>query len=243
MTLTSNRSAERSVPANPGRPAERFAAIDRLRGLAILLMIGDHVSIFTGLEWYRDTAGRVAMPLFFVLSGYLVTRFTIRHALVGLSGFVLAAAVPWVDSPNVLVWYCAGAALLACSWVRQPLVLAGVAVFGLMLAANGYAELYLTGYNPFALLGIMAVGALLRTLPDGRTRGPRRGVCRRSWSARALPAVVVPRPRRVPRLRRDGAARVSGLAAVNALRLLGWSLIALGTLLCLWWALLTVADL
>lgn len=181
MTLTSNRSAERSVPANPGRPAERFAAIDRLRGLAILLMIGDHVSIFTGLEWYRDTAGRVAMPLFFVLSGYLVTRFTIRHALVGLSGFVLAAAVPWVDSPNVLVWYCAGAALLACSWVRQPLVLAGVAVFGLMLAANGYAELYLTGYNPFALLGIMAVGALLRTLPDGRTL----------WSpARRLPAFL-----------------------------------------------------
>lgn len=30
---------------------------------------------------------------------------------------------------------------------------------------------------------------------------------------------------------------------MNALRLLGWSLIALGTLLCLWWALLTVADL
>ena len=165
-TVNSSTAAAEFGEKSAGRPA-RFAAIDRLRGLAIVLMIGDHLAIFTLQDWYRVSLGRVAMPLFFILSGYLVTRFTRRHALVGVAGLLLPFAASWVDSPNVLVWYCAGAFILSQRFVRHPLTLAAIALLGLLLGANGYAHLFLSGYNPWCLLAIMALGALLREIGPG----------------------------------------------------------------------------
>lgn len=148
------------------RPRGRDVGLDRLRGLAALLMVVDHVALFAGLEPVRMTVGRLAMPLFFVLAGHLVARWSWRLLWVAWLGLVLPLFAGWVDSPNVLLWYAMGAAALLV--LRQvdasPWWLIVVA---LALAANGFGsagEVDLFGrssYDPWALFGLLAVGALL----------------------------------------------------------------------------------
>jgi fucose 4-O-acetylase-like acetyltransferase len=135
--------------------------LDAVRGLAIVLMVGDHVS--RQLEFgyvYSYTLGRVAMPLFFVLAGHLFSRLNWRHAAVGCVGLVVPLAVPWIDSPNVLVWWALGCVMLAaCRWGGvSPWLLVLV---GLTLFANGWGELS-GSYPPAALYALMGVGALLK---------------------------------------------------------------------------------
>jgi len=140
----------------------RLSSIDRIRGLAVLCMIFDHaVIVFVGagspLRW---TLGRLAMPLFFLLGGYLVRRLSWRHGWVFVLGCFLPVVVPWVDSPNVLVWYAVGAVILWSAdtvWARW-LTLA----VGLALSANFPDQTIGSSYAPGMLVGLMIVGALLR---------------------------------------------------------------------------------
>lgn len=67
------------------RPAAgRNAALDSLRGLAILLMIVDHIAAFwlmQGIQWNSvRLATRLALPLFAVIFGYLLGALGERHA-------------------------------------------------------------------------------------------------------------------------------------------------------------------
>lgn len=146
----------------------RLAGVDQLRGLAIVLMVADHLLELThGPLLIRETITRASMPLFFLLSASLVRRLSWRHFGILLAGGALPVLVPWIDSPNVLVLYVLGAVVLVAvrqlpvRW-RQP-VLTALVVFSLTWYANGYG-LWPHGVNayvPTALVGLMAAGALI----------------------------------------------------------------------------------
>jgi uncharacterized membrane protein YcfT len=149
----------RCVDAPQDHPA-RSSALDRLRGLAIACMVVDHVAlIFAGPQLLRETIGRLAVPLFFIVGGHLVRRLSWRHGWVLLVGLALPALIPWVDAPNVLVHYAIGAALLVAMRAGRlsPWLLVALALTAManetMPAGNGY--------NPVALYALMAVGAVI----------------------------------------------------------------------------------
>ena len=64
----------------------RFLAYDAFRGIAVVLMIGDHLCAVFGGEPYRFTLGRLAMPMFFILAGHLARHVHWRHLWIGLVG-------------------------------------------------------------------------------------------------------------------------------------------------------------
>ncbi len=143
-------------------PAPRLLGLDALRGLAVLVMVGDHASRYVpGGYWFSITGGRLAVPLFFVVAGALVTRVTWRHGWVAVLGLALPVAVPWIDSPNVLLLLAVGAVVVATlgqSVWRWPL---------LVVALTAYANQWpgpapVSGfYVPLALLALMVLGSLL----------------------------------------------------------------------------------
>ena len=141
-------------------PPARAQHLDALRGLAVSLMVVDHLALAFGVLPLRLTLGRLAMPLFFILAGHLSRRVGPRTLWALALGLALPALAPWIDSPNVLAWYAAGVgALAAARYLRLPLWL--LLALPLTLAANGWGSPVLTGYNPLCLLGLMALGAML----------------------------------------------------------------------------------
>lgn len=138
--------------------ATRAGHLDAMRGLAIACMIVDHLALYADLDAVRWTIGRLALPLFFILAGHLVRRLSWRLLAVGVAGLLLPQLAPWVDDPNVLLWYATGAVVIVgwrrTGWPWWPLIAAG-----LTLGANGWAELLGRGYNPLLLLAMMALGA------------------------------------------------------------------------------------
>lgn len=140
----------------------RSAALDRLRGLAIAVMVLDHVALLLGpTGWLLQvTVGRLAMPLFFVISGHLVRRLSWRTAGIAALGAVLPLVFGWLDSPNVLLWYAAGAVLIvAAQRLRVPV--AWLLVVLVAVAANGWDPQLGTSYRPAAVLALMVIGHLL----------------------------------------------------------------------------------
>lgn len=136
----------------------RRVELDRLRGLAVVLMIGDHLAIILGLSLYRVTAGRLAMPLFFILAGHLAGRLGYRQVWAVVLGLVLPVVSVLVDRPNVLVWWGLGCAGL---WICDRLAVPAwsLAVAALTFAANGWAVTPgPLSYDPVALIGLMALG-------------------------------------------------------------------------------------
>lgn len=146
----------------------RLDGLDRLRGLAIACMVADHLALFAGVDVVRLTIGRVAVPVFFVVSGALVRRLTRRHLLVLAAGLLLPLAAPWVDSPNVLALNVAGAALLVLARSRPwgPALLAAVA---LTFEANGWHNP--TGYPFGVLVALMCLGQWVGPPALGRLGG------------------------------------------------------------------------
>lgn len=140
----------------------RSFALDAFRGLAIGLMVLDHVVLLVdGPELIRATLTRFAMPMFFVLAGHLVSRPRWRWVGVAAIGLVLPVFVPWIDSPNVL-WVWAVGALLVW-WLREqggmpPWLLA---VVGLTVYANSWDLQPAGGYEALALWGLMGLGAMV----------------------------------------------------------------------------------
>lgn len=155
--MPARRQAKRGGPASP---AERDSSVDRVRGFAIACMIVDHVALVFGLPpILRHTIGRLAMPLFFVTAGRCSTRLTDRHFYVGLLGVALPLAVPWIDHPNVLVWWALGCVVLAgfrwAGWSPTVLVL-----IALGLGTNGWLTAG-DSYPALGLWGLMGFGAML----------------------------------------------------------------------------------
>jgi uncharacterized membrane protein len=136
----------------------RAVELDRLRGLAIACMVVDHVALVVGgLGGVRWTVGRLALPIFFVLGGHLARRLSPRHLVIAGVGLLLPAVVPWIDSPNVLLLYAVGAALVVIGRLgRLSRVLMLVVLLTAM--ANGVGGRAGTGYPPAALWALMLVG-------------------------------------------------------------------------------------
>ena len=145
----------------------RTLSLDRLRGLAIACMVLDHLClIFHTCYWLRLTAGRVAMPLFFLVSGHLVRRLGWRHGWVLLLGLLVPFVVPWIDSPNVLVWYVVGAVWIVAAryagiwlWLPSLVGLAWAANFGVWSPLHVGPD----SFDGLMLIGIMGMGAALET--------------------------------------------------------------------------------
>lgn len=137
----------------------RRVELDRLRGLAILLMIADHIALVTGLLLVHVSVGRLAMPLFFVLAGHLAHRLSGRHLDALWLGLVLPVLVFFVDRPNVLVWYVLCCVVLwafdRARWPVWPLL-----VLALIFGANGWSLQVGSSYDPLMLLAFMVLGRL-----------------------------------------------------------------------------------
>jgi fucose 4-O-acetylase-like acetyltransferase len=140
----------------------RSASLDKIRGLAIVAMMIDHAVIITsGPVELRQTIGRIALPLFFIVAGHLAHRLTWRHAWILGVGLLLPVFIPWLSTPNILVSYVLGAvALWACSLMGRNAryVAVAVVVVCLTAVANGHGND--GGYNGFALLALMVAGSL-----------------------------------------------------------------------------------
>lgn len=142
--------------------AYRISALDALRGVAMLLMLLDHLALVVGgLDEVRLTLGRLAMPLFFVLAGHLARDPRWRHLGIAAVGVVLPLVVPWIDAPNVLVIWAVGVVILWAGrrWSVPAWV---VVVVALGCAANGWTST--DGHYDFlALWALMALGSILPT--------------------------------------------------------------------------------
>lgn len=142
---------------------QRHTGIDNLRGLAIVLMIVDHVIlVFEGPVEIRYTLTRLSMPLFFLISGHVAKRIDApKLLLIGTLGFLLPIYVTFVDNPNVLFWYAVSVPIIVlCK--RKPIALYGIVLFALTIMANYFqGTSFGNSYNPLALLALMAVGALI----------------------------------------------------------------------------------
>lgn len=139
----------------------RSIALDRLRAIAILLMILDHLLVLSDpTHPLRFTLTRFSMPLFFLISGHLLTRIKWpRLAIVGIIGALLPTIVPWIDNPNVLLFYAFFAPFIVLGRKRRWILYAGI-IFALALYANNYGDVP-GAYAPWALFGLMATGALI----------------------------------------------------------------------------------
>lgn len=156
------------IPAVSRREAvsgSRSPGIDRLRGVAVLVMVADHVLVFVpGVMPVRLTVTRLAMPLFFVIAGHLATRCRWDRLLwVGGVGAAIPLVAWWIDRPNVLLVYAAAVPLVVLARRRpSPVWLAVLVAVPLVQLANGeLLRPVTTGFDPLALLGLMALGALL----------------------------------------------------------------------------------
>lgn len=152
--------AENQLAGSPSNG--RISGVDKIRGLAIVCMVVDHVAIVVGGPLaiaLRCTIGRLALPLFFVTAGRCSGRVTWRHALAAVVGVLLPLVVPFIDAPNVLVWWALGAVALYLggTWLAPIAVLVA-----LTLAANDW--LIAPGradYPGIVLVALMGLGALL----------------------------------------------------------------------------------
>lgn len=163
----------------------RDADLDALRGIAIVLMVLDHVLAvweLTGAPGatsvVRYTVTRLALPAFLLIVGVLWSRrgrVTSRRRLGGIAtAGVVATTVMWalgLPSPEILVVL--ALVVLAGRWVLAfP---AWAVVLGLLQAVN--LPLPWTGYQPGYVAAWIGVGVLLDQARPGRAlRMPSRAV-------------------------------------------------------------------
>ena len=150
----------------------RSTALDKLRGLAIILMMLDHLLVqIDPQSLIRYSITRACMPLFFIIAGHLLRPRIKWHRLILILiiGAALPHYAPWLDSPNVLVWYAVFAPIVA--WGNRA-ILAGTILAALTLYANGYGQVE-GSYAPLALGAFMAAGRLTPREWFGRASGIR----------------------------------------------------------------------
>lgn len=173
----------------------REAWVDRLRGLAILLMVGDHYAAMTASQpLLRHTLFRLSLP-FFMVSAAVVWRgapssLRLRQLALAVVGeLVLSTMILRLDGPGPVVLF---ALVLAVAPVasRYP---ACVAVLGIVQTL--YLPVPWAGYQPGLLVAYWCLGRLARDEFAGMSRLPRwlEGVGRRplTWYVAHLAALVI----------------------------------------------------
>lgn len=133
--------------------------VDRLRGLAVAVMIVDHI-LHLVAPWHPARfVTRVAMPLFALLAGHLA-----RHPRLGrwvglvLAGVAVALAIPWIDNPNILCWLGGG---MGIAYVVQYNRLAAslVVAVALTLGANHYSVRIGSGFGGPYVIALCVLGS------------------------------------------------------------------------------------
>lgn len=122
-------------------------------------MVADHLMIVLQVEpLLRWGPTRFAMPVFMLLAGQLVRRYSIRLALVAMVGLALPWFIPWTERPSILILYAVGAVVVLLlrrvSWVGGLIVLAVC----LSALANGLTG---PGYAALAVIGLVVVGSMM----------------------------------------------------------------------------------
>ena len=160
-----------------GRSRVRIPALDGLRGIAILLMVFDHLLLLslemmpgTDLrEFARRSVTRFAMPLFMIVSGFLLDQVSRRR----MGQVVLAAGM--VNLTLWLLWPSFALPEILAVWafllpVRAFLVRHPVEAAALGLLQAMYLPVHWPGYEPGIVLVFLALGRLWATRP-GREDG------------------------------------------------------------------------
>ncbi len=151
------------VHGGPVRQA-RSHALDRLRGLAIVLMVLDHALVVGAPHsLLRLTVTRLSLPLFMIVSGLLIRlggqyrwlRTLELAAAAGMCAVILTLCWPTFGTPEILAVYLLVA--VPCRRLIQRAPLAG-AVLGYVQA--WYWPLHWSGYQPGLVLLFLCVGSL-----------------------------------------------------------------------------------
>lgn len=145
----------------------RDATVDKLRGLAVLLMVLDHGLAFTGwlvgseaFGWpLRLTVTRAALPLFMFCAGY-VRRDRDRSSWRSWGALLLAAVVsealvqrmPYMGQVDVLV-------VIACALVAWPVARRWpwLSIAGCLVVVSMFPRVW-DGYHPAHVLALMVLG-------------------------------------------------------------------------------------
>jgi hypothetical protein len=146
-------------PAGP-EGVGRLELLDKLRGLAIVLMVVDHVAVQTGSPWFvRTLVTRPALPLFLLVAGMLwrpgLRRRHLQLAAAAGSATVLGAQLGMV-APDVLVVIGIGLAAMPLA-VRWPVVTLALA------AIQPTTWPLWQGYEPGTVLVLLYLGHALAT--------------------------------------------------------------------------------
>jgi hypothetical protein len=154
---------------------QRDTTLDRLRGLAIFLMILDHalvifLSCYGWQDWAyqtRRTVTRLSMPLFMLVSGLLVARKgrpSIRRLppifFIGLVFTEVVVNIPQLGfgAPDILLLWLLCLTLYPL-WIRWPVEMA---VIGILQIVNWPITIdWWRNYQPGEVLAFLALGALL----------------------------------------------------------------------------------
>lgn len=116
-----------------GNPAVHFPALDGLRGIAILLVVWHHALIFSRdsrsigqtLVSHLGLAGWVGVDLFFVLSGFLITRILLRSqgSRGWLQNFYMRRALRVLPLYYLVILFCFNGLVWwphpGLDWIRQ----------------------------------------------------------------------------------------------------------------------------
>lgn len=149
---------------------QRLAGIDRVRGLAVVLMVLDHVLVavvslglvegpsVVGPTLVRLTLTRLSLPLFMWASGYLlgqkapslVRRFEVAGAAACVTALLVAFPIG-VQVPDPLVLWTF--VMLGAQMIRSHPV-----AFGLLGVTVSAMPWPFAGYNPGVVLALVALG-------------------------------------------------------------------------------------
>jgi len=136
----------------------RLAWVDQLRGLAIVLMILDHVLVQVAPSHpLRYTATRLALPLFMACSAQVVRGFTRRRwaqLLAAIAAEAVLMPLTGLASPGILAVYLLATVLLMYTPGGHVAV---VGVLGLLQAI--YLSTGWEGYQPGLVVAYLAFGA------------------------------------------------------------------------------------
>lgn len=153
----------------------RLVGLDRIRGLAVVLMVVDHALVafpVAGSVLVRSTATRAALPLFCLVAGALARRLTPeRTAKLAAAGLVAGyVGGPFgIGQPDVvllLLAALAGVHVCRNNYAAQ-LVLLVVAVIQPVTWPAPW-----TGYQPGVVIALVAIGTYGDTLDDAGRRLP-----------------------------------------------------------------------